>query len=168
MIDILRRVRRIALRRAEKEFGRWNETWNPPYPLLGTAAAAGLLGGILCQILTMLFTMILAWEIRHDPLFWLIVFSFAFSYGALPGLALGAVSGLAQALVWTRRSRLAGLACLAGGAAILGWLAYTMAKFLNGDPDWLVDLLWLLLLFSASLLWSLLLLLNGARLMRVP
>ena len=167
MIDILRRLRKIALRRAQKEFERWNETWNPPYPLFGTAAAAGLLGAVLCQIVTMLTTIALIWEIRHNPQFWLIVVSVAFSYGALPGLALGGISGLAQALAWTRRSRLAGLTCLAGGTATLAWLAYTLMKLLNGDPNWMVDLLWLLLLFSASLLWSLVLLLNGARLMRV-
>lgn len=167
MMDILRRVRRIALRKAQKEFARWDETWNPPYSLLGTGAVVGVIGAVLCQLITMIAVIILAWEIRTQPEFWLIVVSVAFSYGALPGLALGFVSGLAQALAWTRRVRLAGLACIGGAAAFLVWLANTFVNILRYDPDWRVDLLWLLLLFCASVLWSALLLYNGARLLRV-
>ncbi len=167
MMDILRRVRRIALRRAQKEFSRWDETWNPPYSLLGTGAVGGVIGAVLCQLITMIVVIILIWEIRAAPEFWLIVVSAAFSYGALPGFALGFVSGLAQALAWTRRVRMAGLVCIGGAVAVLGWLANTCVKILRDDPDWRVNLLWLLLLFCASVLWSALLLYHGARLLRV-
>ena len=167
MLDILRRVRRIALRRAQKEFDRWDETWNPPYSLLGLGVVVGIVGAVLCQFVTMGSVIILAWQLRQEPEFWLIVVAAAFNYGALPGFALGFVSGVAQALVWTRRSRLAGIACAVGAAGVLGWVANTFYKFLYNDPDWRTNLPLLLLLFCASLLWSALLLFNSARLLRV-
>lgn len=166
MLDILQRLKRIALRRAQQEFQRYNETWNPPYPIVGSGVAFGLMGAALCQIITMFAVIVLAWEIRHDPMFWLIVVSAAFSYGAIPGMALGLVSGVAQALVWTKRSRLAGLVCVAGGTLMLARTINLIVKFLQGDPDWRIDVWYLLLLFCASLVWSLLLLVYGFRLTR--
>ena len=166
MMDILRRIRRIALRRAQQEFNRWDETWNPPYSLLGLGVVVGIVGAVLCQIITMVSVIILVWERRDTPEFWLIVVSVAFSYGALPGFALGFVSGLAQALCWTRRVRLAGLACVAGASAVLAWLINTLVEFVRVVPDKSTYILWLLL-FCASLLWSGILLINGARLLRI-
>lgn len=165
MIDILRRLKRIALRRGQQEFQRWHETWNPPYSLLGTAGVVGLMGAGLCLMFALFATTILAWDIRHDPMFWMLVVMVAFMYGAIPGLALGAASGLAQALVWTRRSRLAGIACILGGALVTGRLILLMVDLLRYDPDWRVGLKQLLFLFAAPLAWGVILLLKGLRLL---
>jgi hypothetical protein len=166
MLEILQRLKRIALRRAQQEFQRYNETWNQPYPLLGAGVAFGLVGAALCQIITMFAVVVLAWEIRHDPEFWLIVVAAAFSYGAIPGMALGLFSGIAQALCWTKRSRLASLVCLAGGTLMLARTINLIVKLLQGAPDWRIDVWYLLLLFCASLIWALLLLIYGLRLTR--
>ena len=92
MMDILRRLKRIALRRGQQEFQRWHETWNPPYSLYGTAGVVGLMGAALCLLVTMFATTILAWDMRNEPTFWLLIVMVAFTYGAIPGLALGAAS----------------------------------------------------------------------------
>lgn len=168
MLDILRRLKRIALRHGEKEFRRWHETWNPPYSLYGTAGVGGLIGAALCLLFTLFATTILIWEMRHDPMFWMVAMAIAFTYGALPGLALGAASGLAQALVWTRRSRLAGLTCILGSVLVVGRLGLIMVDLLRYDPEWRTGLLQLLFLFAASLLWGAILLAKGWRLLTAP
>ena len=165
MIDILRRLQRIALRRGQQEFERWHETWNPPYSLLGTAGVVGLMGAGLCLLCIMFATTILLWEIRHDPMFWMLVVIISFMYGAIPGLALGAASGLAQALVWTRRSRLAGIACVVGSAVVTGRLILLMVDMLQYDPEWRTNLLQMLFLFASPLLWGVVLLVKGIRLL---
>lgn len=163
MLDIIRRLQRIALRKAQQEFERYNETWNQPYPLLGSGVAFGLLGAALCLVITTIIFVILQWEYRANPEFWLIAFSVAFSYGAIPGMALGCVSGLAQAFIWTRRSGLAGLVCLAGGVAVMVRMGFLCDELLRIQPE--IGLFFLLVLFSASFIWSALLLAGGLRLL---
>lgn len=163
MIDILRRLRRIALRKAKQEFERYNETWNQPYPLLGSGVAFGVLGAALCLVITTVILVILEWQFHNEKDFWLNAVAVGFAYGAIPGFALGGISGLAQAFVWTRRSGLAGLICLAGGTAVMVRMAYLCAEILSQIPE--IGLFFLVMLFSASFAWSALLLVCGLRLL---
>ena len=168
MIDILRRLKRIALLRGKQEFQRWHETWNPPYSLYGMAGVAALMGAGLCLLCTLFAATILIWDLRNKQMFWMLVVMISFMYGAIPGLALGAASGLAQALVWTRRARLAGIACILGSVLVTGRLILLMVDMLQYDPEWRTSLLQMLFLFASPLTWGVILLTKGIRLLTAP
>ncbi len=132
---------------------------------VGNSRSGGVFGAALCLLFTMFATTILIWDMRQDQMFWMLVVVIAFTYGAIPGLALGAASGLAQALVWTRRMRLAGLACILGSALVTGRLILIMVDQLSYDPEWRTSLLQMLFLFAAPLTWGVILMLKGLRLL---
>ena len=160
---IIRALWKLAMRRAEKEFRRYHETWNPPYSLLGCGVFFGLIGALFAQLLTMIIVTVIAWEYHDRPEFGLVVVTGAFQFGALPGFFLGFTTGMSQAWVWLRFLK------PAGGLAVLGGLivAVRIGMFITRQPGWEDYLPTLLMLYSVALLWSARLVLHGLYLLSV-
>lgn len=163
MIDILRGLWKLGMRRAEKEFQRYHETWNPPYSLVGCGVFFGIVGIAIAQLLTMLILVVLLWEIHEREDFWSIIVSAGIQFGAIPGFFLGFTTGIAQAWVWLRQPHPAGKICLAGAALVCVrvWL------FITGIDGWRDFLPLLLMIYGVTIVWSLLLVINGIRLLNI-
>ncbi len=163
MIDILRGLWKLGMRRAEREFQRYHETWNPPYSVLGCGVFFGIVGIVVALLITMLILIVLLWQIHEDPLFWSIIFSAGIQFGAVPGFFLGFTTGMAQAWVWLRQPHPAGSICLLGAALVCArvWL------FIISIDGWREFLPLLLMIYGVTVVWSVLLIINGIRLLNI-
>lgn len=154
---------KLGMKRAEKEFWRYHETWNPPYSLLGAGVVVGLLVALGFQLLTMVVLAVLLWDFRDQPEYGLTVFIFALRFGALPGFFLGFTAGMSQAWLWLRHVRQAGMLSLLGGLIV----GVRIILFITRLDGWEEAIGLLLMLFGASLLSALILILRGIYLMIV-
>jgi hypothetical protein len=82
------------------------------------------------------------------------------------GAALGALTGAGMAYSWARKPRIAAAVCLLGGAAvfaIVGLVGWALVG--SGGPGIIRHAAALAIWFGATLLWAIILMLSGLRLL---